>query len=291
MYKRQPYTYHLHVHIWEYLTDSFQREHIQEMMSIDFQNPAARYFEAMLLVGGGACIWHLRRKRFTECLLLVFFAHVSLIASRNIPIFGIVAAPVLALAVAEWFKALEDAPVSAWLRHLAEGLRGMGETIAGMEGHWRAHLVSAAAVALVTAILYAPAPPANFRARFDGKEFPAKAVASLGDLAAQSRIFTYDQWGDFLIYKLYPKNQVFIDGRSDFYGPRFCEKYLEIVQVKYKWQRYLNEYGVDTVLLPTDAPLAGALKESSRWHVVYDDGDAIISVSYTHLDVYKRQLK
>jgi hypothetical protein len=271
-----PYTYHLHVHIWEYLTDSFQREHIQEMMSIDFQNPAARYFEAMLLVGGGACIWHLRRKRFTECLLLVFFAHVSLIASRNIPIFGIVAAPVLALAVAEWFKALEDAPVSAWLRHLAEGLRGMGETIAGMEGHWRAHLVSAAAVALVTAILYAPAPPANFRARFDGKEFPAKAVASLGDLAAQSRIFTYDQWGDFLIYKLYPKNQVFIDGRSDFYGPRFCEKYLEIVQVKYKWQRYLNEYGVDTVLLPTDAPLAGALKESSRWHVVYDDGDAII---------------
>ncbi|HXM44046.1 MAG TPA: hypothetical protein VN924_22615 [Bryobacteraceae bacterium] len=271
-----PYAYHLHVHIWEYLTDSFQREHIQEMMSINFQNPAARYYEAMLLVGGGACIWHLRRKRFTECLLLVFFAHVSLIASRNIPIFGIVAAPVLALAVAEWFQALEDAPVSLWLRRLAQGLRGMGETIGGMEGHWRTHLVSAAAVALVTAILYAPSPPANFRARFDGKEFPAKAVASLGDLAAQSRIFTYDQWGDFLIYKLYPKNQVFIDGRSDFYGRPFCEKYLDIVQVKYKWQRYLNEYGVDTVLLPTDAALAGALKESSRWHVVYDDGDAII---------------
>jgi len=277
-----PYTYHLHVHIWEYLTDSFQREHIQEMMSIDFQNPAARYFEAMLLVGGGACIWHLRRKRFTECLLLVFFAHVSLIASRNIPIFGIVAAPVLALAVAEWFKALEDAPVSAWLRHLAEGLRGMGETIAGMEGHWRAHLVSAAAVALVTAILYAPAPPANFRARFDGKEFPAKAVASLGDLAAQSRIFTYDQWGDFLIYKLYPKNQVFIDGRSDFYGPRFCEKYLEIVQVKYKWQRYLNEYGVDTVLLPTDAPLARGLRRR-RCHYIPDGRPS------RRLPVFRRQ--
>jgi hypothetical protein len=72
-----PYTYHLHVHIWEYLTDSFQREHIQEMMSINFQNPAARYFEILLLVGGGACVWHLRRKRFTECLLLVFFAHVA----------------------------------------------------------------------------------------------------------------------------------------------------------------------------------------------------------------------
>ena len=101
-------------------------------------------------------------------------------------------------------------------------------------------------------------------------------MASLGDSAAASRIFTSDQWGDFLIYNLYPRNRVFIDGRSDFYGKKFEEKYLDIVAVKYTWQRYLDEYGVDTVLLPTDAPLTGALKESSRWRVVYDDGDAIV---------------
>jgi hypothetical protein len=271
-----PYTYHLHVHIWEYLTDTFQREHIQEMLPISFQNPASRYLEILLLVGGGACFWHLRRKRFTECLLLVLFAHAALIASRNIPIFGIVAAPVLALAVAEWFQTLEDAPVSGWLRNLARGLRSLGSSMSGMEGLWRTHLVSAAGLVLVTAILYAPSPPANFRARFDAKEFPAKALASLGDSAVQSRIFTLDQWGDFLIYKLYPRNQVFIDGRSDFYGSKFVQRYLDIVSVNYNWQRYLNEYGVDTVMLPTEAPLAGALKESSRWHVVYDDGDAIV---------------
>jgi hypothetical protein len=69
---------------------------------------------------------------------------------------------------------------------------------------------------------------------------------------------------------------VFIDGRSDFYGSKFVQKYLDIVNVKYTWQRQLNDYGVDTVLLQTDAALAGALKESSRWHVVYDDGDAIV---------------
>ena len=271
-----PYTYHLHVHIWEYLTDTFQREHIQEMLPISFQNPGARYFEIMLLLGGAACFWHLRRKRFTDCLMLIFFAHLGLVAVRNIPLFGIVAAPVLALAVAEWFQTLEDAPVSGWLRNLARGLRSLGSSMSGMEGLWRTHLVSAAGLVLVTAILYAPSPPANFRARFDAKEFPAKALASLGDSAVQSRIFTLDQWGDFLIYKLYPRNQVFIDGRSDFYGSKFVQRYLDIVSVNYNWQRYLNEYGVDTVMLPTEAPLAGALKESSRWHVVYDDGDAIV---------------
>ncbi|MGO4879704.1 MAG: hypothetical protein ACLP59_02645 [Bryobacteraceae bacterium] len=271
-----PYTYHLHVHIWEYLTDSFHREHIQEMLPINLANPAARYLEVMLLVAGGACFWFLRRKRFTECLLLVFFAHVGLMAARNIPLFGIVAAPILSLAVAEWLQLLEDAPVSVWLRGAARGLRNTGDSIAGMEGMWRTHVVSAASVILITAIIYAPAPPENFRAHFDGKEFPAKAVASLGDSAAASRIFTSDQWGDFLIYNLYPRNRVFIDGRSDFYGKKFEEKYLDIVAVKYTWQRYLDEYGVDTVLLPTDAPLTGALKESSRWRVVYDDGDAIV---------------
>jgi len=279
-----PYTYHLHVHIWEYLTDPFQRENIQEMMSISFQKPAARYFEAMLLVGGAACLWHLRRKRFTECLLLVFFAHVALIAARNIPIFGIVAAPILALAVTEWFQKLEDAPVCGWLRSTARGLRSMGDSIDAMEGAWRTHLVSAAAVLLIAAVLSAPSPPARFRTEFDAKVFPAKALASLGESAAESRIFTSDQWGDFLIYKLYPRGRVFIDGRSDFYGSKFCQKYLDIVQVQYKWQQFLNEYGVDTVLLPTDAPLAGALKESSRWHVVYDDGAAIVFRTGAHLE-------
>jgi len=271
-----PYTYHLHVHIWQYLTDAFQRQHIQEMLPISFQNPAARYFEIMLLMGGGACFWHLRRKRFTECLLLALFAHVALIASRNIPLFGIVGAPVLALAITEWIQMLENAPVSAWLRRLAGALCSMSDSIGSLEGLWRTHLVSVTMMVLVTAILYTPSPPPNFRARFDGRDFPVKALGSLGGPETQGRIFTSDQWGDYLIYNLYPRITVFIDGRSDFYGSKFVEKYLDIVTVNYNWQRYLNEYGVDTVLLPTDAPLAGALKESSRWHVVYDDGDAIV---------------
>ena len=33
-----------------------------------------------------------------------------------------------------------------------------------------------------------------------------------------ARIFTHDQWGDYLIYRLYPQTKVFMDGRSDFYG-------------------------------------------------------------------------
>lgn len=271
-----PYTYHLHQHILSYLTDSFQREHIMEMLPISFQNPAARYFEILLLGCGAAVLWHVRKLRVTECLILVFFGHLGLIASRNIPIFGIVAAPVVALAIAEWIHMLEDASVAGWLRRMAHGLSETGASMHKMELLPRLHLVSAAGIALVVAIFYAPSPPVKFRAVFDPKDFPAKAVASMGGAEMQGRIFTSDQWGDFLIYKYFPKSQVFIDGRSDFYGSKFVGQYLDIVNVKHTWQRHLDSYGVDTVLIQADAALAGALKESSRWHVVYDDGMAIV---------------
>ena len=39
---------------------------------------------------------------------------------------------------------------------------------------------------------------------------------------------------------------------------------------------YLNELGIDTVLLSSSAPLCGALKESNRWRLVYDDGVALV---------------
>jgi len=46
--------------------------------------------------------------------------------------------------------------------------------------------------------------------------------------------------------------------------------------VKYDWQETLGHFGINTILLPPSAPLAGALKESRRWHVVYDDGIALV---------------
>jgi len=46
--------------------------------------------------------------------------------------------------------------------------------------------------------------------------------------------------------------------------------------VRYGWEDTLGRFGVNTILLPPSAPLAGALKESRRWQVVYDDGVAVV---------------
>jgi len=135
--------------------------------------------------------------------------------------------------------------------------------------------VSIVASVLIAALIYAPNPPKKFRAEFDPDVYPAKAIQTLrGDLTA--RIFANDEWGDYLIYSLYPKHRVFVDGRSDFYGNDFEDKYVDVLNVKYGWEQTLGRFGIDTILLPPTAPLAGALKESSRWRVAYDDGVALV---------------
>jgi hypothetical protein len=70
--------------------------------------------------------------------------------------------------------------------------------------------------------------------------------------------------------------KVFVDGRSDFYGAQFDQKFLDVMNVKWNWETTLAKHRVHTVLLPVDAPPASALKLSAHWRVVYDDGVAIV---------------
>ena len=83
------------------------------------------------------------------------------------------------------------------------------------------HLASAAPLVFVGALLLAPKPAgAKFTSTYDPAVFPERAIPML--LAPETHhIFAEDQWGDYLIYHLYPSKQVFIDGRSDFYGDEF----------------------------------------------------------------------
>ena len=221
-----------------------------------------------------AC-WCVSKRRFIEPLVLLVWAHAALLANRNIPIFAIVATPVVAAAVQEWVGLLPEWNVAGWLRAAIRRFNRLAADTGETEAVGRWHLVSAVAVLLVAAAIWAPHPPKKFRAEFDPGRYPAKALAALR-LDSSARIFTDDEWGDYLIWSLYPSHQVFLDGRSDFYGDEFEEKCIGVLQVKYGWEKTLGRFGVDTILLPPQAPLAGALKESSRWRVVYDDGVALV---------------
>lgn len=270
-----PYTYHLHVHVVQYLADPYSAQHIMEFLSVSFHHPLAIFFEAMLLLSALAGFWNVAQGRFTQPLLLLMWAHAALLSTRNIPIFMLMAAPPVAEFLQAWVDRVPALDVAAWLRSAASKFNNVAGEMSETDRIARWHLVSACAMLIVAALLFAPHPPERFRPEFNPKSFPAAAIATLRT-DPTARIFTFDQWGDYLIYRMYPDTKVFMDGRSDFYGPEFGKKYLDVLEVNYGWEKTLAKFGVDTILMPPRTPLAGALKESARWRVVYDDGVAVV---------------
>ena len=271
-----PYSYHLHAHIFEYLTDKYQYKNIVEFQSFNFHHPVTLFFEPLLLLGLAAAVWTLMRRDYVYTLLITGWAHLALVAVRNTPIFMTVASVPVAMMLQQLVAELPGRNLANWLRSAAAHLQHFAADFGETDSIPRTHLASAAAVCLLAALFYAPNAPAKCRAEYDQTHYPAKAVALLQGTGAADTIFTEDAWGGYLIYELYPANKVFIDGRSDFYGSIFNEKYLDVINVRYDWEKNLEQYHVNTILLPPTASLASTLKESRRWRPVYDDGVAIV---------------
>jgi hypothetical protein len=269
-----PYFHKLHVHIAKYLTDPYQYEHVIEFFSPSFHGGLANFFEPMMVISVAAAVWLTLRREFAPAFLMLGWLHLGLISARNIPIFMLVTAPFAARFIEYVLDALERAPVAHWVRRSAAAVRNLGSDFSALDSAPRLHLVSAGVAALMLVALINPAATGVFRSEFNPKSYPERALATLTD--ANKRIYSHDEWGDYLIYKLYPHKRVFVDGRSDFYGSEFNRQFIRLLGAGHDWQHILNKHLIDTVLLPVDSALATAMKESSCWRVRYDDGIAII---------------
>jgi hypothetical protein len=133
-------------------------------------------------------------------------------------------------------------------------------------------------VVAATLLATPPAPGAvgaRFTSTFDPQNYPERALSVLRSPEVR-HIFAQDQWGDYLIYHLYPSKRVFIDGRSDFYGADFGERYLDVFNVRHGWQTTLDRYAIDTIVIAPRYALTSTLKISRDWRVTYDDGVAVV---------------
>jgi hypothetical protein len=135
-------------------------------------------------------------------------------------------------------------------------------------------VLSVAATALAAAVLGSGHP--RWRVDFPKEKFPQAALTATEEKLVGRRVFTSDQWGDYLIYRYYPRMRVFIDGRSDFYGPQIGRQYLELMQGGHRWEETLEAYDLDRALLPAGWPLATLLKAHPDWRLEYDDGQALV---------------
>jgi hypothetical protein len=263
-----PYGWRLHQHVLEYLRSDWIRNVIQEFQSPSFRTENMMQFEALLLVGLMVAASLFRRRRIVEGLWIVFWAHMALGSARHVPVFVTVAVPVIAAELAQWWGALTARAGKA-------SLAGIINQIASdsLPGFRR---TSAWPFAAITVLIVMGA-PIRWPRDFPDQVFPTKMVHDHADLITASRVLTTDQWGDYLIYTD-PRRKVFVDGRSDFYGPEIGNEYLGLINGRWDWQQILAKYQFSLALVPTDCAIAQLLKLSPDWRVIEDDGKRIFLV-------------
>ncbi|HEY2842788.1 MAG TPA: hypothetical protein VGJ09_04025, partial [Bryobacteraceae bacterium] len=261
-----PYGWNLHRHVLEYLRSDWIRNVVQEFQSPSFRSENMLQFEGLLLLGVIVAGVQFRNWKIVEGLWIVFWAHMALGSVRHAPIFVAVSAPIVAGQVSDW-----------WNRWTAgakkSSLLGILNLMAsdGLKGFRRTSVWPAAAV-IVLALM---GPPLKWPQDFPDFVFPAKMVRAHSDLILRSRVLTTDQWADYLIY-VNPAQKVFIDGRSDFYGPEVGNDYIRLTNGSWDWRKLLDKYHFNLALLPVESALAQILKLSPEWRVVEDDGKRIL---------------
>ena len=266
-----PYGYQLHVHVVEYLRSDWIRNVIQEFQSPSFRNENMMQFEALLFLGLIVSGMLFRRRRIVEGLWIVFFANMSLSSVRHVPVFVTVTVPIIAGEVSKWWK---QWTASARKSSLPGILNQMAAD--SMSGFRR----SSAWPAMVVIALMFLGKPVPWPKDFPDQILPVKMVHDHEADILNQRVLTTDQWADYLIY-LNPNQKVFVDGRSDFYGPEIGNEYIHLINGQWDWEKLLAKYNFSSALLPIESSLAQLLKTRPDWRVVDDDGKRILLVHRT----------
>jgi len=262
-----PYGVQLHVHIFEYLRADWIKNIVQEFQAPTFRTEGQLQYEVLLLAGLILVGILVGKRRFTEALWILFLAHASLISVRHAPIYATVAAPLIAVQLSEWWS------LRAVRMKKSQALRILHQLGADLSPGFRRISVWPAVFIVTLVFLDAPL---KWPSDFPSEMFPTAMIHQHAGLVSSGRLLTTDQWGDYIIYSYYPRQKVYVDGRSDFYGETLANQYLHLLQGAYDWRQIMDRNRFDVALLPVDWPLASLLKQDSSWRVVADDHSSVL---------------
>jgi hypothetical protein len=135
-------------------------------------------------------------------------------------------------------------------------------------------MVVAAVVALLLSIVRAAGQDSW---RLDA--YPVKAYDAIKSQGFEGRrLYTTDTWGDYVIGRAWPNQEVFFDDRYDMYPVTVNDDWSVIHGVKPGWLATIDRYQVDVVMAKTPSALTQALAERRDWKRIYADKIATVYV-------------
>jgi hypothetical protein len=253
-----------------FVQDRYMMSHNLEFMPADFQSASILPF--LLMFGIALLLLSLGPARLQahQALLLAGWTGLSLLSARNIPIYAILAAPILAELASDWLRSL--APLA---RFTAYNLRLLKMEMVRRYIPWELLWAALLGLLLARGVALDAQQVGN---RFDPARFPVAAVDWLQANPPRGNMFNYFTWGGYLLYRQWPAQNVFIDGTMELYGEPVLRAYDQVISAGDGWQAVLAKYDVTWLIVPPDSPPARALALDPAWRQAYRDQTAVILI-------------
>ena len=242
---------------WQTLSSRAMQEYIQEWASPNFHQGLYLPLLLMVLVLLASLAFSPKRLRPLDLLLLAVTLYGAMRSVRHIPVFALVAIPILSRLVAPFFA--QSPPPKGGLRSNSK-LAFNGTIIL---------FIILFAIVRVNSVV-------RSQSQAEAKNFPTSAIQFLATHQVPAPLMNHYNWGGYFIWKLYPQYQVFVDGRADIYGDDFLDRLADMYYLTNNWKEEFAATNVCSVMLPPEAPLVAALREQSNWKTIYSDKQAII---------------
>jgi hypothetical protein len=245
---------------FETLNSRAMQKFITEWASPDFHQVVSWPLMALVPAAILALRWSGTRGR--DVALLLPTAAMSLVSIRLVPLFVIVAIPIVSRGVTEVAR-----------RDLS--IRKLLEVPTQTDGkRWLLNGTVVLAVLVFTGVQIGQV---NGRAeRLERQTFPIEAVDFLASQPTQGCLFNHYYWGGYLIWRLYPKYRVGIDGRADLYGDSYIFDFVDTYNARPGWESRLQMDRRAAVIVPGGEPLAAALALSAGWKGVFIDPGVVV---------------
>jgi hypothetical protein len=260
-----PYGIKLHAHILEIMRASWVIDTIDEFRSPQFRTEAQLHLMILLFLGLIIIVPLLSKRRVTESLWILFLAYSALTSVRHGPIYALIAVPIIAVQLTEWW--------AEWVRN--QPANSYPRILDGIAAQFAAGFQRTSLWTLAAVLFLALTGSIHWPADFPGKNFPANMVQRHPEMAT-ARILTTDQWAGYLIYHNYPRQRVFLDGRTNYYGPKILSEYSGLMDGQRTWKEILAQYRFDLILCSPDAALGSLIRLDPEWRTVEGDPKAVL---------------
>ena len=248
-------------------SNTYITSRIPEYQSANFHMPETWPFILLLMLTIIGFARNTNKTSWTHILLAVSFAAIALYTSRMIPSFAIIAVPIAASSLSNWVN-LEFAD-----SRFMSIEKNISKINASSDGAiWLFVIFITIASLFQSGKAIDPQGKGNI---FDERFFPVGAVTWLNSHPQQGHVFNEFDWGGYLLLKLMPRQQIFMDGHTHIYGEALTREYETVVTQGNDWKKILDKYQTEWAIVRVNSAIARGL-EGEQWKTIYQDDTTTI---------------